>query len=69
MSGRIGYATNDLSVLDGLIDPAPKEVLPLARCANGKCGKPYRPRADGDDFCSERCDPLNKLGRLAADGN
>ena len=37
------------------------EPMPERNCANPKCGRLYQPRAEGDDYCNERCDPLNKF--------
>ena len=54
--GRGGSSHNDLDVLAGLLGVKPSEPLPPKRCANAKCGRVYRPRADGDDYCTEACD-------------
>lgn len=60
--GRGGNDHTDyMALLKGLIGVEGKELLPLKNCANPKCGRPFRPRAEGDDYCNERCDPLNKF--------
>lgn len=50
-------------ILAGLIGEPDYELLPVRNCVNPKCGRPFRPRAEGDDYCNERCDPYNKLAR------
>jgi hypothetical protein len=49
---------------DSLFRGAGDNFKPLdaKECANPKCDRLFTPRAEGDDYCSERCDPLNKLG-------
>lgn len=60
--GRGGNDHTDyLYLLKGLIGVEGRELLPITNCSNPKCGRPYRPRAEGDDYCNERCDPLNRL--------
>jgi len=54
--GRPGFATNDLSVLNGLLFDGVSTVMEERRCANSKCGRYFKPRADGDDYCSEPCE-------------
>jgi hypothetical protein len=70
--GRAGNHQNEtLEVLAGLLpeDWSDKALLswgafrnlPVTNCANPKCGRLFQPRAEGDDYCNERCDPLNKF--------
>jgi|SoimicMinimDraft_14_1059742.scaffolds.fasta_scaffold01520_2 hypothetical protein len=55
--GRIGSATSDISVLNGVLDRSiVSEPLPERKCDNRKCGNWYKPRAEGDLYCSEPCD-------------
>jgi len=55
--GRIGNATKDISVLNGVLDKSIiAELLPERRCDNKECGNTYKPRAVGDNYCSELCD-------------
>ena len=64
--GRAGNCSNEnLTVLDGLL---PKDwsfeawlnwsehKQPPQNCANSKCGKVFRPCAEGDMYCNELCD-------------
>lgn len=48
--------------LTGVISKDKSDPLPERECANSKCHNIFHPRSDGDDYCSERCDPLNTLG-------
>lgn len=68
--GRGGNHSNEnLDVLKGLLfNDWPDEVflidgtsLPEQSCANPRCGRIFQPRAEGDDYCNEKCDPLNKF--------
>ena len=67
--GRAGNHQNaNISVLDSLMASnwrsfyvADPELMPERNCANPKCGKLFNPRAEGDDYCSERCDPYNRI--------
>lgn len=67
--GRGDIGRDGLGFLAGLLGlPEDYEPMPQQNCANPKCGRPFRPRAEGDDYCSERCDPLNKF-RIGADNS
>ena len=79
--GRAGNLQNEtLDVLRGLLPPDWSfeawitynlDVKPLQEknCANPKCGRLFQPRAEGDDYCNERCDPLNKFKGLEVTRN
>lgn len=54
--GRAGDGFT-VHVLDGVLsEDVHIEPLPTANCANPKCLKLFRPRADGDSYCSQACE-------------
>ena len=43
-------------LLSGVLSKDKPKSLPSQFCANPRCRKTFRPRADGDIYCSEACD-------------
>ena len=48
----------DYSVLNGVLPSGEtyKITLGWGRCANPRCDRIFRPRADGDTYCCDACD-------------
>ncbi len=45
-----------LKQLAGVLSKDKPDPMPSQHCANPRCNRIYRPRADGDIYCSEACD-------------
>ena len=61
-SGRAGNHANEPDVLAGCYTTDTAKPLPVQRCANPDCDKPFRPRAEGEIYCRDKCDTENYKG-------
>jgi hypothetical protein len=62
--GKGGRGGSNLQFSDSVLDGVRSEnvyveLLRPQRCANPRCGRVFRPRAMGDNYCGEACDTDN----------